>query len=543
MKTTLLVALVLIGIGAELSAQQVQVRLREEGTLAPVNGAIVRLLSDSGTVAQGLTDAAGRVALRAPVNGSYRLKIDRIGYLGILTANFDLTAGTPFPSDVLMPTTRLELPTIEVQTRSRCNPQGPDGREALAIWEEIQKALTANLITTRTAAIPLHVREFRRWLQRNGTPIREYNVASRIARGHIYRSMEPATLAEVGFVVMDARDSMTYAVPDAALLTSDAFVSTHCFGVTPGDEGLVGLTFEPVPGRKLPEVAGTIWVDRATGELKFLEYEYLNLPGLLGRAELGGRVEFQQLPTGQWIVSYWHVRTPDITSSEVRATGGVRRELPRHIGYLDLGGRVAMAGSGIGRVDLAIVRGRIIDSTQGDAGLAGAAIRVEGSSDVMLSGPDGRYELAAPLFGVRAISATHPKLGLLDEALRPPDVLSLGDTTVVDFGVPPLARFATSLCGRSAGRQSGVIGLVLAPDGTGQEGMEVKASWRTPGGGSKEISARMGRRGLYALCDLPADELVTIRVLNRRQPLVETTVEVGFRRSSWMDLWLPGAAP
>ncbi|MCL4864874.1 MAG: hypothetical protein KJZ47_03200, partial [Gemmatimonadales bacterium] len=375
---------------------------------------------------QGLPDAAGRMALSARVKGSYRLKLDRIGYLGILTGAFDLVAGRPFPSEVLMPTTRLELPTIEVETRSRCNTSGPEGREALAIWEEIQKALTANLITTRSAAVPLHVREFRRWLQRNGTPIREYNVTSTIMRGQVYASLDPATLAGAGFVVMDARDSMTYAVPDAALLTSDAFVSTHCFGVTPGDEGLVGLTFEPVPGRRLPEVAGTIWIDRATGELKLLEYQYLNLPGLLGRADLGGRVEFQHLPTGEWIVSYWHVRTPDITSSEVRATGGVRRELPRHVGYLDLGGRVSMAGSTGGRVDLAVVRGRVVDSTLGDIGLAGATIRVEGSSEVMLTGPDGSYEVAVPLFGERGIAATHPKLGLLDLSTTLPAILSLG---------------------------------------------------------------------------------------------------------------------
>ena len=162
-RTALLLSLLL---APELSAQQVQVRIREDGALTPINGAIVRLISDSGTVAQGLSNAAGRIVLRAPRNGSYRLKADRIGYQGLLSAPFELTAREPFQSELIMPTTRLELPTIEVETRSRCEQRGPEGREALAIWEEIQKALTANLITTATASIPLHVREFRRWLQR-----------------------------------------------------------------------------------------------------------------------------------------------------------------------------------------------------------------------------------------------------------------------------------------------------------------------------------------------------------------------------------------
>jgi len=543
MRAFLLAVLTLSALCAELPAQQVQVRLREEGALTPINGAIVRLLSDSGTVAQGLSNAAGRIVLRAPRNGSYRLKADRIGYMGVLSAPFELTAGEPFQSDLIMPTTRLELPTIEVETRTRCNTSGPEGREALAIWEEIQKALTANLITTATAAVPLHVREFQRWLQRNGTLIREYNVSSTIMRGQVYAALPPATLAEVGFVVMDAQDSMTYAVPDAALLTSDAFVSTHCFGVAPGDEGLVGLTFEPVPGRRLPEVSGTMWVDRSSGELRMLEYEYLNLPGLLGRADLGGRMEFQHLPTGEWIVSYWHVRTPNITSSEVRALGGVRRELPRHIGYVELGGRVTMAGDADGTVHLAVVRGQIVDSTLGGVGLAGAVVRVEGSTEAVLTGADGRFELAVPLFGERMVVATHPKLGLLNDPARPPSVLSLGETTEIDFAVPALERLVASACGRGATNRSGIIGLIVGPDGGVVDGLEVRASWRTPGGGSKEARARVGRQGLYALCDLPADELVTLRVFNRQQPLVEQTAEVGFRSFAWVDLWLPGREP
>ncbi len=525
--------------GPMLSAQQVEVRLREEGTLVPVHGAIVRLLADTGTVGQGLTNASGRLVLRAPQPGRYRLKVDRIGFIGLQTAAVDLAAGETFPTDLLMPSVRWELPTIEVQTRSRCAPSGPDGQEALALWEEIQKALTANLITTQSAATPLHVREFRRWRQRNGSLLSEYNVSSTVVRGQVYASLDPRTLAESGFLVLDARDSMAYAVPDAALLTSDAFVSTHCFGVAPGVGGLVGLTFEPVPGRKLPEVAGTIWVDQSSGELRYLEYDYLNLPGLLGRAELGGRVEFQRLPSGEWTVSYWHVRTPHITSSEVRATGNVRRELARHIGYLDVGGRVTLAGETEEPNHLAVVRGQVVDSTQDGSGIAGAVITIDGTGGRAVSDPEGRFQLAVSAFGERNVSALHPKLGLLDPAPSVPAVLSLGDTVAASFGVPPTSRFAGALCGRSSDRQAGVVGLVLDAGGQGVSGVEVKASWRTPGGGTREVTARNDRRGLFALCDLPPDEQVTIRVYNRRNLVVETSAEIGFRQYSWIDLWLP----
>lgn len=535
----------LFGLAAPLAAsalmaQQVDLQVREAGSQTPIGGAIVRLLRDGSVMTQGLTNDFGRVSLKAATAGSYRIKVDRIGWLGILSEEVLLEPGQVQRRELIMPATRLELPTIEVRTRSRCGQQGgPEGREILAVWEEIQKALTANLITTGEGALPLHVREFRRWLQRNGTIRRQYHVTSTIVRGPVYASLPPAFLAQQGFVKMDARDSVTYAVPDAALLVSDEFAATHCFGLTPDEEGLVGLTFEPMPGQRLPDVAGTIWVDRTSSELKFLDYRYTGLQGLLGRIDLGGRVEFLRLPSGAWIVSYWHVRTPDIVVSEIRTTGSVSREIPRHLGYVDLGGRVTIAGNERGRVHLAMVRGRVTDGTADGAGLPGALVQVQGSGDQITTDRDGRYELAVSLFGERTITAIHPKLGLLPSPAGLTWVLSLGDTTIADFVVPPMANFVRHLCGATRSTRSGVVGIVLDTADTGVEGLEVRALWRSTSGALREARTRTGRRGLFALCDLPADEAVTIRVLDRDQALVEQAVEVPFRAFTWMDLRMP----
>ncbi|HEY9518018.1 MAG TPA: carboxypeptidase-like regulatory domain-containing protein, partial [Gemmatimonadales bacterium] len=67
---------------SSLAAQQVDLQIREEGSRAPVAGAIVRLLGDRGVAAQGLTSEQGRIVLRAPTPGSYRIKVDRIGWSG-----------------------------------------------------------------------------------------------------------------------------------------------------------------------------------------------------------------------------------------------------------------------------------------------------------------------------------------------------------------------------------------------------------------------------------------------------------------------------
>lgn len=529
--------LLLLGAPA-LAAQQVELTLREEGTRAPIAGAIVRLLDDSSrAVAQGLTSDAGRITLRAPGPGQYRIKADRIGWVGVLTGEFPLAAGQLFPSEMVMPATRLELPTVEVESRSRCG-GSTGGREALAVWEEVQKALTASIITERSGLQPLHVREFRRQLRRNLDLVREYNVSSAIRRGRIYTTLPPAELARDGFVDFDDPGNIhTYAVPDAALLLSDEFASTHCFGVVPDQDGLAGLSFAPVPNRRVPEVSGTLWVHRATGELRHLEYRYVNMPGLLSRTHVGGRVEFLRLPSGAWVVGYWYVRTPDLEVAQLRGTGGTQYDLPRHVGYLDLGGRVTIAADTTGRVDHAILQGRVTDRTTG-GGLAGVVIQVEGSSESVVTDSAGEYELAVPLFGERAVTARHYKIGLLPGPPQPTWVLSLGDTTRVSFEVPPLARFVRELCG-APGNRSGVVGVVLGPDGSPVEGVEVRATWRTPTGVTGQASARSGRTGLYGLCNLPADERVPIRLHRGPQALAEQLVEVGFRTFSWVDLRLP----
>ena len=84
-RTFLLTALVLLS-AASAGAQTVELRLKEETTGAPIAGAIVRLLGEKGPVAQGLSNETGRLVLRAPAPGSYRLKVDRIGWSGLVTA-------------------------------------------------------------------------------------------------------------------------------------------------------------------------------------------------------------------------------------------------------------------------------------------------------------------------------------------------------------------------------------------------------------------------------------------------------------------------
>jgi hypothetical protein len=525
-------SIALLVLPVALRAQSLDLRLTEEALGRPVAGAIVRLMAGARVVAQGLTNEAGRLVLRAPAPGTYQVKADRIGWNGLLTEPFALGVGVTLRRELVMPGTRRELPTIMVRGRSRCDPGGQGGPLAAALWEEIRNALTANVLTQRQQAVPLHVRQFVREVNLGRRILRQWTYRSTILRGNAFVSVAPAELAEIGFV-HTVGDSVAYSAPDAALLLSDEFVATHCFRVVRGDSGLVGLAFEPIPGRRVPDVNGTMWVDRATSELKYLEYDYIGLPDLLKRARLGGRVEFERLPVGAWIVSNWHIRMPTLDSTIVRGTGSTQQAVTRLVGFLDKGGRAEVSMNPLGVVDRAILIGAIHDSLTG-RGLPDAVIRVEGTHDSVLTDGSGRFELAVRASGDQTVVAVHHKLGLLRDVPRRPVLLSLSDTTTVAFATPSLQTFVRAYCGPPRER-AGVLGLAFGPDSVPAAGLDIRSRWLTANGW-KQVQARSAPRGAFALCDLASGATLPIRLHQGNLALAEERVRLEPREWRWIEL-------
>ena len=513
------------------AAQAVDLTLREEGSRAPVTGAIVRLLGERGVVAQGLTSESGRLLLRAPVAGSYRLRIDRIGWSGLLTDPLELIGGETRRLEMPMASRRVDLPTLVVTGKSRCTSREGGGPLAAALWEEIRKALTANLLTQESGAAALYVQTFEREVNRSGQIVREWPVGSTLVRGQPFHSLAPDSLARAGFV-LPVGDSTMWAAPDAGLLLSDEFVATHCFRAVAGEEPLIGLAFQPVRGRRVADVLGTLWVDRTTSELKFLEYSYTSVPRELNGGDAGGRVEFRRLPAGAWIVSYWHIRMPRLESLIVDGPLGTHRRVVSLIGYVDQGGRADLAGTAqSGR--RAVLTGRVTDSLAGE-GLAGAVIRVRGVPDSAITDRSGRFVLAVDAAGEHEVVASHPRLGLLGDAAGHTVLLSPGDSATADFAVPPLASFVRSLCG-APGTRSGVVGIASGADGKPAEYLEVLVAWVTPSG-SREERSRIRPGGLYALCDLAAGPSLVVRLQDGLRVWAEKPVRLVPGEFRWVEL-------
>jgi len=535
-----ILAVFLLGNPAAARAQAIELRLREETTKAPVPGAIVRLLGEKGPVAQALTNEQGRVVLRAPAAGIYHVKADRIGYRGLIIGPIELASADTYRRDIDMPSVRLELPTLEVRGKSACEAGGQGGSLAVALWEEIRKALTANVLTQRQRPVPLHVRLFQRDLDRDASPLREWTYSSRLVQGQPFGSAPAAFLATAGFVG-ESLDTIEYHAPDAPLLLSDEFVQTHCFRSVPATDGFVGLAFEPTPGRKVTDVRGTLWVDPATSELKFLEYGYTGLSGARAKAKPGGRLEFRRLRGGEWIVGYWYIRMPSLAPDTLH---GQRKDIyvvERLAGFVEQGGRADIAEADAVPLARAILVGRVYDSTTGK-GLAGAFVQVRGFRDSILTDAEGRFELVVAAAGPQTAVASHPKLGLFRTLPLHAVLLSLGDTTRVEFTVPSIPTFVRALCGSAQKGRSGVVGLARAPAGVSMDELEVRVAWRTAGGSAREERARPGKNGTFALCDLPPDRPLELQLVHQRMLLKEQAVRLEWGQFAWADMTAPGAS-
>jgi hypothetical protein len=92
-----------------------------------------------------------------------------------------------------------------------------------------------------------------------------------------------------------------------------------------------------------------------------------------------------------------------------------------------------------------------------------------------------------------------------------------------------------ALCGVAADR-AGLVGIAWAPDGRPAVGLTIRASWATERGPPRAARSEVGPRGLYAICDLPAEVEVTVRLRNGREQLLERVVRLSQNEFRWFEL-------
>jgi len=350
---TLLCAALVAALPVRLSAQSIAGTVREDDALAaPLTGAFVSLVDASDRqVDAAFSAAGGAFRLRASSAGTYRLRVQRIGYANWESEPYQLSPGATESVDIRIPLDPVALAELDVTVVRGCV-RDPSQAGALAdVWQEARKALETAVWAEGRDELRFSLARYRRMLEPGNLAERERENRERTnVRLPPFESLPASRLAEEGFATFHG-DTTSYYLPDATALLSQEFRNTHCFGLvreTHDGERRLGVTFEPREGRPVPEIEGAMWLSEETAELRRLEFRYVNVPMLRGveRRHLAGEVRFARLPDGPFYVSEWWVRVPVTGRTLLQIPGSGPVGDPRRTtlaGYMETGGTVTGA--------------------------------------------------------------------------------------------------------------------------------------------------------------------------------------------------------
>jgi hypothetical protein len=438
------VALVLTA--SALPAQVIRGVVVEAATSNPVEGAMVVVMElDGSVVGRVLTDASGGFVTRAEHPGAYQVRIDRIGYESLVTDRFDVPVDGTFQR-VLVPIRPVELIGLEVEGSRRCQLRAEQGEATARAWEEARKALEAAAWTLSSGAYRYTLLQFERTLDNNlRTPRDETRRFIRGTGQAPYVSVPAQQLVDEGFIRENPDRTLTYLAPDAQAFLSDVFLDSHCMRLQEVKDGRVGLAFEPVGGRRKPDIRGTLWLDAATATLERLEFDYVNLPVDHAGAP-GGHVTFGHLPNGTWIVQEWAIRMPILQTNVQRTNTTVR-------GYQEQGGVVWRVidrdGAYLLEAEAASVAGTVVDSVEARP-LDGALVTVVDGGGPVTTGGAGSFLISGLAPGLQIIAVRHPSLDTL--GLGPVEVPAeapAGEITSVRVRIPGLREIVWGVCAGS----------------------------------------------------------------------------------------------
>ena len=527
-------------LAASAGAQEARIEVVKHADGTPIPGALVVILAEKEATPAGRREAPpvgrfsgrdGRVTLTPPRRSSYRVRVEKIGY-DVWTSALLVTTERPTRVRAGMKARSLRLPPLSGSTETRCSSLGEQASVVGDMWGEIRKALWANSVTEANGLAPLEIESYDRVVNANGTIISERNDRRRANGIGPYNFIESPIRA-----ASSKEPPAPFSVPDASVLLSDQFIANHCFtGIrgTGAEAGLLGLEFKPAKLTKTPELSGVLWLDPTTYSLRHLVFEYVNLPVGARRGPAMGRVEYQHLAGGEWVVTRWQLRVP---SGQDDSAAGARA--PR--GYHEIGGTARSTGSpaAVAVVPVAAstegtsVAGTVIDGTTG-APLAGVDVSTVSGRHKTTTNRGGGYELLMSGNVRDSIVFDHPRLRLF----RIPAVRAVyapsGSRAQVSLAIPSYPALRQALCASSDSRAQPAglaIGYVRDEAGNPVPNATVSASWQVLWVEEKGRLVSTNERrttevqtasdGSYLLCgfrrDTPVTFKVSVRAVSRLQ--------------------------
>jgi hypothetical protein len=520
------IALLATAFSTTVKAQVVRGTVKDRSTDAPVPGVLISLAPDAsgGTAITVLSNARGEYAIRAQSPGRYRIDAKRIGVQRFVSDLFELGAGESRVLDITLDAVQ-RLPEVRIVETDLCVTNESHRARVASLWDEARTVLRAAQISLRDRLFEGHLTRYSRGLHPRSLRVLEESWAEQ--KGLMERpfvSLSSDSLSRVGYRRTIGEFEYYYA-PDAEVLLSRSFAQEHCYNVVEGSRdrrGLIGIGFEPVPRRKLPDVRGTIWLDDRTFELRFVEFRYTELQPFEGADRVGGEVHFGKLSNGAWVASRWFLRFPQWArpsapvETYTRIPSVVIRQTMHRL--IEEGGMVFTAGLKL-YLRPAAIAGTVRDSA--GAPLAGVTIRLGGTPFSAQSGPNGEFRLDSLPAGRFTVIAEHPSYTQAGSFVGEVQVeLREGDNTPIAIRAPKTTDLLARLCEEKMPKQDNGALRVLVVDSTTLRplpSMRVWLRWTgryigNPRSPQTMMPSRVGGTetttdagGAVTFCDVPPD--------------------------------------
>lgn len=500
-------------------AQTVDGLLVAKGRGIALAGAFIIASDSNGTdVQRVLTDSAGGFTLSLPGAGRYRLRTAMIGWESWTTPPLNLRAGERLRYRMEVPLHAVALRGIVIEADRRCRTNPDTGLAVTRVWQEARKALAAVAWSQRRVHT-YRVERFERQLDARSLAIlhEQRTPTGGASRGSPFVS-QPAIVLSANGYIQPAGGDWDFFAPDADVLLSESFASDHCFFLTRDRERPqdLGLAFQPVRDRRVPDIQGVLWLDHETAALRELEYRYSQLPWPVAPGVSGGRVQFTQLPTGTWIVHHWSIRMPRVG---LRATEHVV------LAYTEVGGEVTevlSAGGGPLRAQRpSRLAGSVFDSTTMSP-LPDASVMLLGTTHAARTDSGGRFAFPHVPPGTYRITFEHARLDSLGFVPEPQEVAVMpGRGAAATLALPPRDHMRAQLCPESSGEDVAVIaGFVRWADSAEPvAGASVSATWEEIHTATRAAIAMAKARvdvvtdaeGYYLVCGVTPDRAISLR--------------------------------
>jgi len=504
MRFSTLAVIAVAGISAHLGAQQVRGVVRDSSLAAPLPGAVVTLLDSAGTsVSRAISDASGSFVLTRTTR-AVRLRVVRIGYRPQVVG---LPAG-PNTVEIAMAKLPPMLAAVRVTDSELC-PGANASTNAVELWEQAKAGLLATVVARETKPAKMQALTYKRITTTTDERVTEQS--TQLTSGYSNRPFiapaEASFFARRGFMQEDAAGRL-YSAPDADVLLDEDFAATHCFhieGADPEHPGQIGLAFAPARGRDaLVDVAGVIWMDRITPQLRSLDFLYTGLEPAATRARSGGHIEFRTMENGLTFIERWRLRLATLLVAERSrdVASGIPNERRNRADFrvADLresGGAVLAASWPDGtnwRDSLSGLTGSVVQLHL-PISIPAAVVSLSGTDAETQTSSNGSFELSPVVPGRYTVVVTDTTLAeyAAPRSTKLTADIVRGRLTTIRVELPPLVDVIRDVCReqRMPRGTSMIIGRVILPGATRPSG-RVLARWQANYNNGSPVTSENG---------------------------------------------------